>query len=72
MKCETCPELHKNQQSNHEFYNPNVITLHTGNFGINMVEYLYPPTRLVESTADLDFMPKPILCDLDSESINRI
>lgn len=66
-------ELHKNQsKAVYEFNNPNVVTLHTGNFGINMVEHLYPPTRQVDSIKELDFMPKPILCDLDSESINCI
>ena len=64
MQCDPAAELHPSM-----FTNPNVITLHTGQFGLNMVNELYPCSQ---ATASPDYRPKPILCDLDSECINKI
>jgi len=50
------------------FNNDRVITIHTGQFGINFARSLYSgckdPLR--------EFQPLPILCDLDRDCIDEV
>jgi len=48
------------------FYNHRVITIHTGQFGINFASTLY-----AGSCDSSHFQPSPILCDFDRESIDE-
>ena len=56
------------------FKNDKVINIHTGAFGLNYARSLYGTQKTQVSclSSDPSFRPKPVLCDLDREEMDRI